>query len=377
MNNTIFFVRNSDFITDSRMRRAAGVALDLGLNVSVLSWNRIKGVKQSFKFPFKGGAVDLFYYNKKADFGKGLYNILNLALYNIWIAILLIRKRKCYEAIHVCDLDVAIPTLLAKLILGKRVCYDIFDFYAHTHAMPRLVSKMVAWLEFKVCDFADFVIVCNENRKMQLPAHVQKKTIVIHNTPDVMAINLNRKVEEGNPFKVCYVGTLPAHGRLLKEIIESFPEHLDVHLDVAGNGPLEDFIIESQGNIDRLKYHGHVSIESALNLQLQSDLLFATYDPSVIINKNSAPNKIYEAMALSKPIIVCKHTDADKIVLENKMGVAIGYSADEFWEAVELLMSNSEYSKRLGENAYVAYRTKYSWTSMVPILSCEYKKLID
>lgn len=362
-------MRNSDFIADSRLRRAAGVAADAGINANVLSWNRRGQPKTEQAFLLKGKNVRIRYFNKNAEFGRGIYNIFNLMLFNLWLIKELFKARGEYKAVHVCDLDVAIPALIVKAVLGKKICYDIFDFYAHTHKMPELVGKFVAWVEYKVCQLSDWVIVCNESRKQQLPAAVQDKTVVIHNTPEIDGVTLvDVDEQKSDVFKICYVGTLPAHGRLLKEIIQNFPLDFHVKLDIAGSGPLEDFIKEAQINNSNVNYYGQVSIEKALAMQSASDLLFATYDPSILINKNSAPNKIYEAMALSKPIIVCKDTDADKIVISNEMGVAIKYSADEFWSSVRGFVNDKERCTKLGSNGRVAYSKKYSWRSMAIVL---------
>ena len=51
-----------------------------------------------------------------------------------------------------------------------------------------------------------------------------------------------------------------------------------------------------------------IDYESALELYAKCDLMFALYDPAIPNHRYSAPNKVYEAMLLGKPIIVAEGT---------------------------------------------------------------------
>ena len=92
--------------------------------------------------------------------------------------------------------------------------------------------------------------------------------------------------------------------------------------------------------------------------------MFATYDPDIKNHKYSAPNKVYEAMALGKPIIVCKDTGIDKLVIENNTGCAIEYNAESFIEGIKLLVLNEENLEKIKINAQRLYNEQYSWKSM-------------
>ena len=91
------------------------------------------------------------------------------------------------------------------------------------------------------------------------------------------------------------------------------------------------------------------------------------------INRNHqlcAPNKFYEALALSKPIIVCKGTGIDNIVQENKIGIVINYSASEFYDAVIWFKNNLEEAIAMGNRGRLLYEENYRWSIME-------QKLID
>lgn len=374
----MIFIRNSNFQFDSRMQRAANTALKLGINVIVLSWIRDKSRNHPEVIQLANGVVRVKYYYKTAPFGKGLKNIINLIQFNRWIYHQLKNLRNEYEIIHVCDLDVVLPAYLISKLHNKKIVYDIFDFYAHTHAMPLFLKKMVEWLEYKIISLVDIVIVCNEGRVNQIKNARPKNCIVIHNTPDMNISVLPQKMIKGDKdlFRIAYTGTLAPEGRLLFEISQQSPKHKKIEMHIAGIGPLTDYFVEMAQQHDNIFFYGLLSIEQALGLESECSLLFATYDPSIAINKFSAPNKVSEAMAFKKPIIVCRGTSADEVVQNHEMGLVIDYNADEFWKTVNYLADNKEVCEKMGINGRKAYDELYSWEIMESRLTKLYNSLL-
>ncbi|MEI6258803.1 MAG: glycosyltransferase family 4 protein [Deltaproteobacteria bacterium] len=362
----IIFIRNSNFQFDSRMQRAANTALKLGINVIVLNWIRDKSQNHPEVIKLANGVVGTKYFYKLAPFGKGLKNIVNLVQFNRWIYHQLRGLRNEYDILHVCDLDVVLSAYLISIIYNKKIVYDIFDFFAHTHTMPLLLKKIVELLEYKIISLVDFVIVCNEVRVILIEKANPKNCIVIHNTPDIHISVQPPKIINGdeNVFRIAYTGTLAPAGRLLFEISQQASKHKNIEIHIAGIGPLDEYFTKMAQEHANLFYYGHILIEQALQLESECSLLFATYDPTIDINKYSAPNKVSEAMALKKPIIVCRGTGADEIVQHHEMGLVIDYDADEFWKAASFLSDSKEVCAKMGINGRKAYEELYSWEIM-------------
>ena len=118
-----------------------------------------------------------------------------------------------------------------------------------------------------------------------------------------------------------------------------------------------------------IKYYGSMNYDEVLKLEKDCDILFATYNPEILNHKYSAPNKVYEAMALGKPIIVCKNTGIDEMVSNNKIGYAIDYSAKEFMDKIKNI-NELEYLS-MAKNAKKVYLEKYSWEKMKALLKEE------
>ena len=88
-----------------------------------------------------------------------------------------------------------------------------------------------------------------------------------------------------------------------------------------------------------------------------------------------APNKFYEALALAKPVIVCRGTGIDKVVEENTVGIVIDYDSEQFFKAVDYLINNQDICEEMGTNARQLYEKKYKWEIMKERLLELYDKI--
>ncbi len=362
----VAFVRNSDVRYDTRLRKAISAATTAKKlpGLTFFGWIRDGRPAPNTSLIINKKEVCVNYFTLPAKFGKGFWNILRLALFNLWLFKAMIANRKSFSIIYVCDFDVAIPSLLIRLIFGKKIIYDIFDFYSHTHAMPRLIRYFVEKCEYLVCKSVDAVVVCTDKRAQTIREKCSLEPVVIYNTPNLDKVIINNGFEDErikDVFRIVYVGTLSPTGRLLREITELLKNRDDIEFHVAGSGPLENYFSTMSVHYKNILFYGQVSNDDALMLQMRSDLIFATYDPSLEINRNSAPNKVYEAMALRKPIVVCKRTDADSEVVENNCGFAIDYSADEFINIVDLYISEPQLKVMHGNNGLLLYERRFRW----------------
>jgi glycosyltransferase involved in cell wall biosynthesis len=368
----VAFIRNSDVRYDTRLRKAVYESIKSEFTPYVYGWLRGGESKPDKIQKINGENVYVDYYSLKSKFGGGFKNIFRLIAFNIWLFLSIFKNRKNIEVMYVCDLDVAFPCVLLKIIFNKKIIYDIFDFYSHTHEMPKIFKKYVEKIEYKICKISDVVIVCTEKRAKQLNIVTKIEPVIIYNTPNLIFRSdsmYSREIKNEGKIIVVYVGTLPKTGRLLFEITEKIKESFYVELHVAGSGPLDAYFKDVSNKFSNIFFYGQITNEEALDLQSKADILFATYNPELEINRNSAPNKVYEAMALAKPIIVCLDTDADNVVTVNECGQAINYDADMFMEVVLSYKNDYLLRKKHGDNGYELYMSTYSWASCSERLS--------
>ena len=362
LKRNIIMLRSTSIINDSRIMKEAKTFSKDQYDVKVLGWDR-DGFFLNNKEFISIQNLSIEVYNKSAKYAGGMKTIFKLIQFQLWLIKKLLKYRNSIDIIHSCDFDTAIPAKIVSKIFKKKLVYDIFDYYIDSHYVPNVLKGIVEKAEIKVINNADLTIICTEDRKEQIKKSKPKRCIVIYNSPDIENYNLNKKIikSDNNKLKIVYVGILQEH-RLLKEIAEEIKNYPDVELHIGGFGSYENYFKKLSTKHSNIFYYGRMQYEDVLCLEKSADILFATYNPEIENHKYSAPNKIYEAMALEKPIIVCNNTGIDVLVKKEKIGYTIDYNAKEFVEKIEKF-SCEEY-ETYSQNCKKIYNNKYNWHIM-------------
>jgi glycosyltransferase involved in cell wall biosynthesis len=359
----VIYLRSNPVKPDPRVEKEVVCLLAHGYSVEILCWDRSGELPKRELIETEQGSASIVRWRGKSTFGGGFKNILKLSCFQIFLLFHLLKNWKTYDIIHAADFDTVLPGLLIKTIFKKKLVYDIFDFYVDAFPVPERLRFIIKRLDFFVMKKADAVIITNEHRKLQIEGALPKSLHVIHNSPSSF-IKIDRSSFGCPPaFTLVYVGILQP-GRLLREAIEIFTQKPDWKLVIAGFGALEDEIRRSSERYGNIEYHGIVDYREGLSLSAKADALFATYDPEVPNHKFSSPNKLYEAMLLAKPLIVCKGTGIDELVVESRIGLSINYNGADFERALCVLAENPDTARSMGGRATKLYREQFSWEIM-------------
>lgn len=353
---TVAFVRASNIYDDSRASKEIRALLDTGYKILILGWNRDGRALEKTKTLFENANVEVSFYDCSAKNGIGIRNISKLLKFIIWVYKTLKQLRP--DCVHACDLDAGIGSFLYCKIMKKAMVYDIFDYYVDSRNMPVILQFFVERLEVTIINFANATIICTEERKIQISKAHPQKMIVLHNSPDVSEV-----VPEKIEFDYAYCGALLSK-RLLGEILNKYENYSELNFCFAGYGEYASLSEENDSRFPNFSYRGAVPYAEVLDIERKSRCLAAIYEPTIRNHRLCAPNKFYEALALAKPIIVCRGTGIDKIVQENELGFVIDYDVDQFYEAVKMVKENPEMAEKMGQKARTIYEQKYKWTVM-------------
>ncbi len=368
----VCIIRNAESRTNAAISRILDALLSSNRKCVLLTRSRFNEKKGVIKktHNHENHNIDNYEINIKSETGKGIKNIFQLFKYQFTVFKWLIRNKEKFDIIHSFDLDSGLPVFIASKIIKKKYVYHIADFYVDSRGgIPTFFKKILRRQEYKVISNAVATIVCTEERKEQIKGSTPKKLVVIHNAPSI-TINIqdekcdinNTDGYGDNEITFAYVGGL-VETRFIKTSIDVAKQFDSIRLELAGMGALKDYAYEASKKYDNINYHGMIDYEEALKLYSKCDIMFAIYDPKVPNHKYSAPNKVYEAMMLGKPIIVAKGTGVDKIVINEKMGIVIDYTENNFKEAIDYIRNNSSNIEEMGNNAKKAYEL-YSWNTM-------------
>ncbi len=360
----IYYLRSTSIVNDSRASKEISSLISGGYDVTVVGWDRDERIKDYKNVVIDQKPVKTQFFKFKAGYGESIINVLGLGVFQFWLLYKLIKDNKKYKYIHACDFDCGFAAMIVCSLFDKKLVYDMYDYYSDSRPMSPLVTKIINKLENTVINSSYASIICGEWRTKQIAAAKPKRLFVIHNTPEISGVQHKNMLKSNtNKIKIVYAGILQDH-RLILEILEEIKKHNEYELHIAGFGKYEQDILAASKECDNIFFYGSLPYGDVLSLESECDILFATYDPSIQNHKYSAPNKVYEAMALGKPIIVCKDTGIDKLVTENNTGYAIEYNAKAFVEGIELLVSNSENLENIKLNAQKLYKEQFSWKTM-------------
>lgn len=357
---TIVFIRQTAIYYDSRALKTIQT-LAKKHRVIVLGWDRDGFGNEKLK-QMNIQNVDYYLFNKKMPHGSGKKAFPVMLQFFYWTKKMLSNLGKI-DYVHCCDLDGVIGCFYYIKKNKIPLIYDIYDYYIESHTgIPKLLKFIIQKMENKVIEKAKITILCTEQRIKQISKAKPQKIVIIHNTPEINVTNTKTKLTT-NKYKLCFIGAL-TENRLLLEIAKTIKFYPEFEITFGGNGELAFKLRELADKSNQINFLGTLEYKNVLEYESKCDLLFAAYSPNIPNHKFSAPNKIYEAMALQKPILVCKGTGIDELVLKEKIGEAIPYDANEFFKSARKLLNNKELLLQISSNCIKAYEEKYSWKIM-------------
>ncbi|WP_164985280.1 glycosyltransferase [Ammoniphilus sp. CFH 90114] len=369
----VCITRNAEARTNAGISRIVS-ALECNVdNIILLTRNRFaegNGKVEVLRYNTTNTEIVNYEINLKSNPGRGIVNIVQLVIFQFILFKWLLKNRNKYDIIHAFDLDSGLPTLLISVLLGKKYVYHIADFYIDSRGgVPKFLKNVIRRIEYSVINGAETTIICTEDRARQIEGSKPKELVVVHNTPIVpesllKSIQQNNEIRNPNnrKIKLTYVGAL-AEKRFIRYLIDVIKRYPNVTLNIAGMGKLEQYVKEASIEYENINYFGMIDYTDALKLYSDTDYMFAIYDPRVPNHRYSAPNKVYEAMILGKPIIVAKGTGIDQIVSTNKIGITIDYSIEAFEKVLTDIISNPDLMVSMANNSKKVY-VKYSWIEM-------------
>lgn len=312
----------------------------------------------------------------KAEVGKGITNIFKNFSYTYYILKFISQNKKDFDLFHVVDLDSAIPIILHNISHRKKLkfVYHIADFYADSRKnIPRALRSLLRKLELFVINKASATIICTDERIEQIKGSKPNNLTVIYNSPVIDQSKFNTEYELKSPINLTYVGGLNSN-RFIKTIVDVVKNDKRFNLILAGYGNVASYVNEISLIQDNIISLGSIAYSEALKLYEKSDIMFAIYDPSIPNHRFSAPNKVYEAMLVGKPIIVARDTSVDKVVENENMGYVIDYDQHNLVILLEYIYNNQDELYIKAQNAKDAY-TRYSWYSMRDRIKNMYERI--
>lgn len=339
----------------------------------MLGWNRERVPKNLID----NYMANLKLLNIRAPRGKSIARspkmLLGYACYLTWLFFELVKSNP--EVIHSCDLDTVIPCYLYKVVFRKKLVFDVFDRYAMAIVPSncKLFNSIVNYLEEFFSKHSDVLINVSEEALSSFkkkPEH----SIVIMNCPENYA-NDNANSKNASDFTIVYTGLILPNTRGLENIVAALENVKNVKLVIAGWYLDRDKeFLEQMLRNSNIEFRGSLQPQEALVLEASSDVMIALYEPNLLWNYITLPNKLFEAMMCGIPLIT---NIPSKLVKEIGFGVVVKYDDVEgIKNAILTLRDDVNYRRKLGLNGRKAYLEKYNWYKMEELLFKTYERLL-
>lgn len=366
----VVLIRSNPVQPDPPVEKVADALLEIGLQVTILAWDRSQDKNCYTSEQYLSGTAQVVRFGIPAAYGArwaGLFSFLRFEWSIFWW---LVKNCKSYDMIHAFDLDTGLAAWIVSLLFRKKLMYHVLDIYSDAHFFSDgIVKDMVNAAEMALINYADATLICSEQRRIQIQKSTPKKLEIIHNTPNSSAISDTEPFElkkSNAEVKIAYVGT-QSRSRGIEELLSAVKQDTRFELHIGGYGPLDDVIRNSAQQCDRIHYYGKLPYPKTLSLEQQCDLMVALYDPNDLTVPNhqyTAPNKLYEALMLGKPLLMCENTGWNDLFQKEKIGFLVPYSQKGISQGLDMLYEHRSEWLEMSKNGMRLYQQCYSWEIM-------------
>lgn len=360
-------VRSSEIAPDPRAERLAGFLTGEGARVIILGLNRSgRSARRESLMDFKVERLTML---SKRSLPDGKITLAPfLVVWALWAFLKLLQRRP--SVVIGTDFDSMLPCLLYSLITRSELVYDPHDFWADNFRkpMPRFVAPVVSYLDKRLVRYSAALILPDISRIAQYSGALLPERIVeIVNTPSDLLCPSTSDFELGVPIgkMIVFFGGRLGVDRGLLSLIRVVDREPQVHAVIAGYGEEEDQVVAYIRNHKNCTFLGRLSHDRVMSLTRISDVVFAMYNPEVPNNVFASPNKLFEAMACGKPVVVNDGTRLADLVRMHNCGIIVPYDDDrKLASALRELQRDRDIGLVLGENGLRAYEENYTWEEM-------------
>jgi len=331
-----------------------GVASELGYEATFCGAFREEGLEQDEQwggwhvvrlgrhFPLLSGRRPMLYLTSIFRFNRDLYRFL---------------KRNRPELVHASDIETVPAAILYRMWYGTRLIYNIHDNLAQRYNVPSAFAFLLNVLEGLCVRAADATVVPEDFRRAALPRWCQRKVSIVRNTPEDAGFSAPDL--DGETIRIFFGGWLD-WGRGLRALITIAEQCADVELRVAGDGAHE--IVAQLEDNPRVVYLGFVAHDVVMEETRRCHFVAALYDPARQINRYAASNKLAEALAVGRPVIINSEMQIGRTLSPRNCLVVTDYDkADTLGKELRALRNNREAFLSACDSARQIYEAQYAW----------------
>ena len=235
-------------------------------------------------FPLLNGTQPFVYVRSVLTCNLGFFSVL---------------RRSRPSIVHASDIEAMPSAVLYRLTHRCRLVFNIHDNLAQRYSLPGWINSCLNAVEGVCVLFSDQALVPEKFRRNALPFWCRHKVKVIRNLPPDNGASPAPPFKNGK-IRLFYGGWLDWQrglGALL-----ALAEEPDIELRIAGEGAPE--IVKQIKEHQSVTYLGFLDSKAVLAETISCHFVPVLYDPSRVINRFAASNKLAEALSIGRPMIL-------------------------------------------------------------------------
>jgi glycosyltransferase involved in cell wall biosynthesis len=267
-------------------------------------------------------------------------------------------RRERPALVHASDVETMPASVLYKWIYGTRLICNVHDNISQRYDLPAFTAAILNVAEGLFILGSSITLVPENFRRDALPAWCRRKITVIRNTPVDPGFAPPSFPTDGK-VRILMPSWLD-WGRGLRALLELSDKNPRIDLKIAGEG--SDEIIAAVKRHRNVTFLGYIENSLVLEETKHCHFVAALYDPSRVINRFAASNKVAEALAVGRPVLVNCEMEVAKGLKGNPCMIAPPYSqSSEIGERLIALVDDCDAYSEACRRARAVYDEFYGW----------------
>ncbi len=281
-----------------------------------------------------------------------------------------------FAAIHCHDLDTLPVGTSFEARTGLPLIYDAHEIWGYlmAHELPGDWGDHYLRKERRLLRSVDRVITVNDPLRVYFEGVTEAPVTVVMNAKPLVSDTYRAPSNE--VFTVLYIGLLHP-SRFIEELIEAVRPLERVRLTLGGVGKLAYVasVAARSKESPNVEFLGEVPFHDVIPLTLKADAVLAPFDPGHRLTRVGLPNKVFEAMATGRPIIVTDGTYLAEFTKEHDVGIVVEHSAEGVREGLRRLRDDPRLRETLGKHGLEKALSEFNWPRQEQTLLGVYRGL--
>ncbi|GAB6876183.1 glycosyltransferase family 4 protein [Thermaerobacter litoralis] len=253
----------------------------------------------------------------------------------------------------------------------------LFYKEAASDRLTLALPQVERYLEKQAYHAADVVVCVSESLKKLLIEEVNlnpEKIIVVPNGVDVQRFNpaTVRPIRVFPSPVIGFVGTLHSWqgvDTLIRAVAEVEREGVKYSVVIVGDGPMRvewEKLARTLGVANSVRFMGRMPWDQIPSYIAGFDLTYSGHVPLTVGTMYHSPLKLYEYMAMGKPVVAAEFTDAKRLIRESETGYLFDPgNVDDLKRTLWRAYAEREAWPRMGKRARAEIVAKHSWEARI------------